>query len=161
MNDESEKDYEKQIKDYVENHLKLKEYKINYKEEGAIPLFYPLNKSESNKINIGTAGGMTRLSTGYTFLNIQEHSKFIRENLENLTKVKLFEIKKKYQFLDKIFLKVIKKNSGIMPSIFFKMFSGSSNTVIKFLSNKSNFLEDLSIILKMPKWTFIKALFGR
>ena len=39
MNDESEKDYEKQIKDYVENHLKLKEYKINYKEEGAIPLF--------------------------------------------------------------------------------------------------------------------------
>ncbi len=161
MNDESEKDYEKQIKDYVENHLKLKEYKINYKEEGAIPLFYPLNKSESNKINIGTAGSMTRLSTGYTFLNIQEHSKFIRENLENLTKVKLFEIKKKYQFLDKIFLRVIKKNSGIMPSIFFKMFSGSSNTVIKFLSNKSNFLEDLSIILKMPKWTFIKALFGR
>ena len=66
----------------MENHLKLKEYKINYKEEGAIPLFYPLNKSESNKINIGTAGGMTRLSTGYTFLNIQEHSKFIRENLE-------------------------------------------------------------------------------
>ena len=52
-------------------------------------LFYPLNKSESNKINIGTAGGMTRLSTGYTFLNIQEHSKFIRENLENLTKDEL------------------------------------------------------------------------
>ena len=40
-------------------------------------------KQEKNKINIGTAGGMTRLSTGYTFLNIQEHSKYIRENIEN------------------------------------------------------------------------------
>ena len=159
MNDDFEKDYEKQIKDYVENHLKLKEYKINYKEEGAIPLFYPSNKSEKNKINIGTAGGMTRLSTGYTFLNIQEQSKFIRENLENITKTKIFEIGKKYKFLDKIFLRVIMKNSEIMPDIFFKMFSGSSTTVIKFLSNKSNILEDFSIILKMPKWTFIKALF--
>ena len=63
------------------------------------------------------------------------------------------------EFLDKIFLRVIKKNSEIMPDIFFKMFSGSSNAVIKFLSNKSNIFEDFSIILKMPKWTFIKALF--
>ena len=62
-------------------------------------------------------------------------------------------------FSSKIFLRVIKKNSEIMPDIFFKMFSSSSNAVIKFLSNKSNILEDFSIILKMPKWTFIKALF--
>ena len=27
---------------------------------------------------------MTRLSTGYTFLNIQEQSKYIRENIENI-----------------------------------------------------------------------------
>ena len=30
---------------------------------------------------------MTRLSTGYTFLNIQEQSKYIRENLENIKKL--------------------------------------------------------------------------
>ena len=159
MEDNSEKDYENQIKKYIENHLNIKNYKINFKEEGAIPLFYPTNKNKKNKINIGTAGGMTRLSTGYTFLNIQEHSSFIRENFENITKKKGFKIEKKYQFLDKIFLKVIKKNPEIMPNIFFKMFNSSSNTVIKFLSNKSNILEDISIILKMPKWTFIKALF--
>ena len=159
MEDTSQKDYENQIKEYLEKHLNLKNYNIKYREEGAIPLFLPSNKKEENKINIGTAGGMTRLSTGYTFLNIQEHSRFIRENFENITKMKVFEIKKKYQFLDKIFLRVIKNNPEIMPHIFFKMFSSSSNTVIKFLSNKSNILEDFSIILKMPKWTFIKALF--
>ncbi len=46
-----------------------------------------------------------------------------------------------------------------MPDIFFKMFKGSANITIKFLSNKSNYIEDLLIILKMPKWIFIKALF--
>lgn len=158
-NDVSQKDYTEQVKDYIENHLNLKNYKITYKEEGAIPLFYPSYEREKNKINIGTAGGMTRLSTGYTFLNIQEQSKYIRENIENISKTKKFEISKKYQFLDGIFLRVLRENPEMMPNIFFKMFKSSSKTVIKFLSNKSNFLEDLSIILKMPKWTFIKALF--
>ena len=159
MNDNSQKDYDEQIKDYVENHLNLKDYNITYKEEGAIPLFNQSNEQEKNKMNIGTAGNMTRLSTGYTFLNIQEQCKFIRENIENISKVKIFEIEKKYQFLDNIFLKVIKKNPENMPNIFFKMFEGSSNTIIKFLSNKSNIFEDFLIILKMPKWVFIKALF--
>ena len=159
MNDNSQKDYDKQIKDYIENHLNLKDYKIIYKEEGAIPLFYPIDKNEKNKINIGTAGGMTRLSTGYTFLNIQEHSKYIRENIENISNVKRYKINTKYQFLDEIFLRVLEKHPEKMPNIFFKMFRASPKTVIKFLSNRSNFFEDLSIIFRMPKLTFIKALF--
>ena len=159
MNDNSQKDYENQINNYIKNNLKIKNYEITYKEEGAIPLFYPLNKNEKNKINIGTAGGMTRLSTGYTFLNIQEHSKYIRENIDNISNAKKFEIDKKYQFLDEIFLRVLKKNPEKMSDVFFRMFKTSPKTVIKFLSNKSNFLEDLSIIFKMPKLIFIKALF--
>ena len=159
MNDSSQKDYDYQIKDYIENHLNLKNYKITYKEEGAIPLFYPTYEKIKNKINIGTAGGMTRLSTGYTFLNIQEHSKYICQNIENISKTKKFEINKKYQFLDDVFLRVLEKHPGKMPGIFFEMFKSSPKTVIRFLSNKSNFFEDLSIIFKMPKVTFIKALF--
>ena len=159
MNDNSQKDYENQINNYIKNNLKIKSYEITYKEEGAIPLFYPLNKNEKNKINIGTAGGMTRLSTGYTFLNIQEHSKYIRENIDNISNAKKFEIDRKYQFLDEIFLRVLEKNPEKMSDVFFRMFKTSPKTVIKFLSNKSNFLEDLNIIFKMPKLIFIKALF--
>jgi lycopene beta-cyclase len=158
--DGSLKDYNSQVKNYI-NYLGIKDYKINFKEEGAIPLFHSINKKENNKINIGTAGGMTRLSTGYTFLNIQEHSKYIRMNIENIKNVKKYEIEKKYQFLDRIFLRVLEKYPEKIPSIFFKMFKNSSNTIIKFLSNKSNFWEDLLIVSKMPKWTFIKALFKK
>ncbi|PDH20806.1 MAG: lycopene cyclase [Pelagibacterales bacterium MED-G42] len=159
MNDDTQKDYDFQLKDYIESNLKIKDYKITYREEGAIPLFYPFFKKEKNKINIGTAGGMTRLSTGYTFINIQEHCKYIRENIDSISKIDRYEISKKYQYLDEVFLRVLKKHPKIMPDIFFKMFKASPKTVIKFLSNKSNIFEDLSIILKMPKWIFIKALF--
>ena len=155
--DKSLKDYDSQMKNYI-NKLGLKDYKINFREEGAIPLFHPVNNKENNKINIGTAGGMTRLSTGYTFLNIQEHSKYIRVNIENIQNATKYNIGKKYQFLDKVFLRVLEKNPEKMPNVFFDMFSSSSDTVIKFLSNKSNLFQDLSIIFKMPKWIFIKGL---
>ena len=158
LNNTSLQNYDEQLKDYIENRLKIKNYKINFKETGAIPLFYPNIIKKINQINIGTAGGMTRLSTGYTFLNIQEHSKYIRQNLNNIKKMKKFSINKKYEFLDKIFLKVLKKNPNKMPNIFYKMFDTSPNTVINFLSNKSNFLEDIAIISKMPKWIFLKEI---
>ena len=158
LNNTSLQNYDEQLKDYIENRLKIKNYKINFKETGAIPLFYPNIIKKINQINIGTAGGMTRLSTGYTFLNIQEHSKYIRQNLNNIKKMKKFSINKKYEFLEKIFLKVLKKNPNKMPNIFYKMFDTSPNTVINFLSNKSNFLEDIAIISKMPKWIFLKEI---
>ena len=74
---------------------------------------------------------MTRLSTGYTFLNIQDHSKYLRENINNIDKIRRYEIKKKYQFLDKIFLRVLSiKPSppitiirlGFIDLLFFKFF---------------------------------------
>ncbi len=157
--DKSLRDYDAQMKNYI-NRLGLRDYKINFGEEGAIPLFYPLNEKEKNKINIGTAGGMTRLSTGYTFLNIQEHSKYIRMNIENIQNTEKYEIGKKYQLLDKIFLRVLEKHPEKMPNIFCKIFNGDTDRTVKFLSNRSNFIDDVSVIFKMPKWIFVKSIFN-
>ena len=159
LNHPSNQDYSIQLEDYIKNKLKIKNYEIKFKETGAIPLFHPKNIKKINQMEIGTAGGMTRLSTGYTFMNIQSQSKYIRENIENIQKVKNFTINSKYKFLDNIFLKVLKKNSHKMPEIFFKMFNCSPSTVINFLSNKSNIYEDFSVILKMPKLVFLRELF--
>ena len=158
LEDQSLMDYDLQLENYIKNNLGIKDYKINFTEKGAIPLFHPILKTNKNVINIGSAGGMTRLSTGYTFLNIQEHSKYLCNNIDNIKNNKIFNLGKKYNFLDKIFLKVVKNHPEKMPEIFYRMFNNSSNKIIKFLSNKSNFFDDLSIILKMPKVIFLKAL---
>ncbi len=160
LKNDSLMDYDHQLENYIKNNLGIKNYKINFIEKGAIPLFYPLFKNDNKIINIGSAGGMTRLSTGYTFLNIQEHSKHIVKNIDKIDKLKIYNIGKKYQFLDKIFLRVLEKHPEKMPKIFFDMFKTSSNTIIKFLSNKSNIFEDINIISKMPKLIFLKALFN-
>ena len=158
MNDNSLKDYDNQIRNYIEKNLRIKNYEIVYKEEGAIPLFYPINTKEKNKINIGTAGGMTRLSTGYTFLNIQEHSKYIRMNIENIQNAKNFEIKKKYHLLDKIFLRVLEKYPEKMPNIFLLLvlnfiilFLQIQLMLIKILNVKRRFLQNLKFMKNFLK----------
>ncbi len=160
LENQSLMDYDLQLENYIKNNLGIKNYKINFTEKGAIPLFHPSFKKNDKNINIGSAGGMTRLSTGYTFLNIQEHSKYIVKNIDEIEKIKTYSLGKKYQFLDKVFLKVLEKHPERMPKIFSDMFKTSSNTIIKFLSNKSNIFEDIIIISKMPKLIFIKALFN-
>jgi lycopene beta-cyclase len=151
-------DYDLQLENYIKNNLGIKNYKINFTEKGAIPLFNLSIKKNDKIINIGSAGGMTRLSTGYTFLNIQEHSKYILKNIDKIDKVEKYNLGQNYKFLDNIFLKVLKNNPEKMPNIFYKMFKCPPNTVIKFLSNKSNILEDINIISKMPKLIFVKEL---
>ncbi len=159
LEDQNLMNYDLQLDNYIKNNLGIKNFKINFKEKGAIPLFYPKFKNDEKTINIGSAGGMTRLSTGYTFLNIQEHSKYIVKNIDNIKKLREYNIGKKYYFLDKIFLRVLKSHPDKMPKIFFEMFKTSSDSVIKFLSNKSNVFEDVRIISRMPKLIFMKALF--
>jgi len=160
LKDQSLMDYDLQLENYIKHNLGIKNYKIKFTEKGAIPLFYSPAKNIGKIINIGTAGGMTRLSTGYTFLNIQEHSKYILKNISRIEKIKKFDLGQKYKFLDNIFLKVLQNNPEKMPNIFYKMFKCSPDTVIKFLSNKSNILEDIDIMGRVPKLIFIKALFN-
>ena len=159
LEDQNLMDYDLQLENYIKNNLGIKSYKINFMEKGAIPLFYPSFSNDEKTINIGSAGGMTRLSTGYTFLNIQEHSKYIVKNIDKIEKLREYNLGKKYHFLDKIFLRVLKSHPDKMPKIFFEMFKTSSNSVIKFLSNKSNIFEDIKIISRMPKLIFMKVLF--
>ena len=45
-----------------------------------------------------------------------------------------------------------------MPEIFYNMFTVTNEKVVRFLSNKSNIIDDISIILKMPKTIFIKEI---
>ena len=78
---------------------------------------------------------MTRLSTGYTFLNIQEHSKYIRKNIENIEMTKVFEIGKKYRFLDEIFFRVLKKHRKNAKYIL-KIFNSSYRTLLSFYQIK-------------------------
>ncbi|NDC17970.1 MAG: hypothetical protein EBZ90_01375 [Proteobacteria bacterium] len=153
--------YIAEINYYIQNNLNYKKkYKTNYSEIGSIPMFHFKNNMKYKKIiNIGTAGNLTRKSTGYTFLNIQKSVKQIVINISKKQNIKESSVSLKYNYLDDIFIKVLLEKKGSMYEVFFDLFKkNKTKDIVKFLSNTSNWFEDLKIILSMPKLIFIKKL---
>ena len=153
--------YIAEINYYIQNNLNYKKkYKTNYSEIGSIPMFHFKNNMKYKKIiNIGTAGNLTRKSTGYTFLNIQKSVKQIVINISKKQNIKESSVSLKYNYLDNIFIKVLLEKKGSMHEVFFDLFKkNKTKDIVKFLSNTSNWFEDLKIILSMPKLIFIKKL---
>ena len=153
--------YIAEINYYIQNNLNYKKkYKTNYSEIGSIPMFHFKNNMKYKKIiNIGTAGNLTRKSTGYTFLNIQKSVKQIAINISKKQNIKESSVSLKYNYLDNIFIKVLLEKKGSMYEVFFDLFKkNKTKDIVKFLTNTSNWFEDLRIILSMPKLIFIKKL---
>ncbi len=149
--------YLNELKEYIENNLKLKNYNIVREEVGAIPMFRSTFKNETRYFNIGLRGNINRMSTGYAFPYIQQHSKIIANAIDKLSFDRTISMK--YEYLDRLFVKVLKDNMKIMPSIFFKMFDETNqNEIIRFLSSKGSLFDDYKVIKKMPKILFLKNL---
>ncbi|WP_445717142.1 lycopene cyclase family protein [Flavobacterium sp.] len=156
-------EYELEIQKYIEN-LGITEYEIIEKEQGNIPMTcYPFWKHNTkNIINIGSAGGWTKASTGYTFKNASKKSKALVQFLKSETDFTKFHKKDKFWFYDLLLLDILSSKNELGSKIFSSMFKkGSSTVIFKFLDEETSFSEDLQVIWKCPKILFIKALFGR
>ena len=149
--------YVDELNQYIENDLGIKNFNIVREEIGAIPMFRRVSKNETGYYDIGIRGNINRMSTGYAFPYIQEHSRIIAKHLNQLNFKK--PISAKYEFLDQLFVKVLKNNISQMPDIFFKLVDqNNQENVIKFLSSEGNWLNDIQVISKMPKLLFLKNL---
>jgi len=158
-----EKEYEDEIKNYIEK-LGIKNYEILEKERGNIPMTsYPFwNKNSKNIINIGSAGGWTKASTGYTFKNATKKSKALVSFLLQENDFRKFQKRNKFWFYDLLLLDILYKKNYAGSSIFSAMFKkGNPTLIFKFLDEETSFSEDIQVILKCPTGLFLKALFSR
>ncbi|WP_281231337.1 lycopene cyclase family protein [Flavobacterium gelatinilyticum] len=155
-------EYEKEIEIYLEK-LGIGQFEILEKEQGSIPMTcYPFWKKNTKRVlNIGTAGGWTKASTGYTFKNSDKKSSELVKFLQNENfPLKNFHKKSTFWFYDLLLLDILYRHNEIGSSIFSSLFKkGNPALVFKFLDEETNLIEDLNVILKCPKIPFIKALF--
>ncbi len=159
----SKDEYENEIELYIKN-LGITEYEIVEKEQGNIPMTcYPFWKNNTkNIINIGSAGGWTKASTGFTFKNVTKKSKELVSFLETNSDFTKFHKKDKFWFYDLLFIDVLYKDNSIGSKVFSGLFQDeNSGLILKFLDEETTSFEDLKVILKCPKIPFIKALLGR
>ena len=156
-------EYEIAIQNYIQK-LGITEYEIIEKEHGNIPMTsYPFWKHNSkNIINIGSAGGWTKASTGYTFKNTIKKSKALVQFLLIENDFRKFHKKDKFWFYDLLFLDVLYRRNDLGSTVFSSLFQkGNPTLIFKFLDEETTFAEDLRIIWKCPKRLFIKALLNR
>jgi lycopene beta-cyclase len=155
-----DEEYEAELQTYFRDFLKITDYTVIEKEFGVIPMttrkfdFY-----SGYMYYIGTAGGQTKASSGYTFQFIQKQSEQILNCLvENKA---LFEIKtaaKRFQFYDRVLLDVLFNKRASGKEIFTTMFKkNNQHSVLRFLDNETHFVEELKIISSLPKLPFLKA----
>jgi lycopene beta-cyclase len=154
-------EYEREIKQYIEK-LGISHYEIIEKEQGSIPMScYPFWKKNTKRVlNIGTAGGWTKASTGYTFKNSDKKSTQLIAFLQTEQHLWKFHKKNKFWFYDLLLLDILDRHNELGAHLFSSMFKkGDSTLIFKFLDEETSLLEDLKIILKCPKMPFIAALF--
>ena len=121
-----------------------------------------LKNNSKNVLNIGSAGGWTKASTGYTFKNADKKAKQLVEFLQKETDMRRFYKMNKFWFYDLLLLDILYKTNDKGSSIFASMFKeGKAALIFKFLDEETTLAEDLQVILKCPKRLFIKALFKR
>lgn len=158
-------EYEKEIQLYLKK-LGINEFEITEKEQGSIPMTcYPFWKKNTKRVlNIGTAGGWTKASTGYTFKNSDKKSselvEFLQNNTSALLNMKAFHKKSRFWFYDLLLLDILYRHNELGSTVFSSLFrKGNPALIFKFLDEETSLAEDLKVILKCPKLPFIKALF--
>lgn len=151
--------YKQGLAQYIGDVLKVKEYKVLDVETGAIPMTnHRFSPGYKRLINIGTAGGQTKGSSGYTFSFIQKHSKAIVSSLLNGEDPLLLNGRTRHHFYDSVLLNILQNNTLPGAAIFTKLFRRNKPArVLKFLDNESSFAEELQIIATLPTLPFTKA----
>ncbi len=153
--------YDSGLKDYTNHFLKIDSYKIIEEEFGVIPMTnYRFPVRNGKIINIGTAGGQTKASSGYTFRFIQKHSAALVKQLIDSGNPFLNKpvSASRFHFYDSTLLHILSHHQLPGEKIFSDLFKKNNpQQVLRFLDNESSLKDELRIISSLPTIPFFKA----
>ena len=155
-------EYEENIKSYLENTLKIENYKILETEAGVIPMSDEPHEQfpEKKVIRIGTSGGYVKPSTGYSFKRTQNILQKLVTDLEISGKIQnsKFKIQNWKLFLDSVLLDVLLNKKHPADDVFTTLFSKNPTAkVLRFLDEETSVKEDFEIMKTVPLAPFTKA----
>lgn len=160
----NDKDFDNQLKKYIEIQLPNIEYTIKSTEKGSIPMTnYGFNKHNSKRITkIGTAGGWVKASTGYSFKFAEKNALAIVNQLKHLRKPVGYKSSYRFKFYDKLFLKILAYDNTKGPEMFANMYQNTEPELLfKFMDEETSLLEEIKFIRALTPWPFIKAIFRK
>lgn len=155
--------YDEALKAYLQDQLKLADYQIHETEFGVIPMTsYRFSPGKNNCINIGTAGGQTKGSSGYTFYFIQQHCQKIVAQLLQGGHPMVKTAPARFRFYDNVLLGVLQENKLPGNQIFSKLFQKNKpQEVLSFLNNASTLPAEARLIASLPTLPFLRSALRR
>lgn len=158
-------DYERSLRTYIDTYLDTGTYQISETEFGVIPMSdvaAPEHPGE-HIVRIGTSGGYTKPSTGYTFQRTQQ---YLRE-LVNMLAATGEPIRRKSWFmrafkgwLDSVLLNVLQHKRHPADDIFSRLYERNPPArVFRFLDEDTSLWEDIRIMNTVPLVPFIIGAF--
>ncbi|MEO0474207.1 MAG: lycopene cyclase family protein, partial [Bacteroidota bacterium] len=156
--------YEGAIHQYINTHFPDQAFQIRRREFGRIPMTNHRFGTEGHPhiIPIGTAAGLTKPTTGYTFSRIQTDSQQIVAAVSNGTPLTAHRTQgSRYTFYDDLLLYLIHHQPDQISRIFSSLFQRNPiRNILRFLDEDGSLLQDLSLILRLPWRPFLEAIWA-
>lgn len=152
--------YDAALRQYISIKVGITDYQIIEAEYGVIPMTnYKFSKRQGNIVNIGTAGGQTKASSGYTFQFIQKKSRALVDSLIQYGHpFNAPSDSSRFHFYDSVLLNILHKRTLQGAAIFTELFKkNKASKVFAFLDNETTLADELKIISTLPTLPFTKA----
>lgn len=152
--------YDRALDAYLKQYLRIDRYSVTDTEFGVIPMTNVAFPVRNGAIcNIGTAGGYTKGSSGYTFRFIQKKAAQIVASLRaHGHPFADVADPARFAFYDSVLLHILNHRQLPGDRIFSRLFrKNKADAVLKFLDNETSFAEEVRVMGSMPSLLFSKA----
>jgi lycopene beta-cyclase len=160
----TDEEYERELINYLNDKFGLTNgnYTITRREKGNIPMEdrrYPSTYC-NHVYNMGTAGGLTKPTTGYTFTRIQKHTMQIVIALESGSSIPEEEASSyRFRVYDMMLLSILDGYPEVSIQIFHDLFKNNRfDRILQFLEEETHFGQELKIFSTLPYTPFFKAI---
>ena len=157
----SGEEYDGMLRNLIPSFVTGQAYEIEHEETGAIPMTdFPFPRQDGRVVFIGTAGGHTKPSSGYTFQRLQKNlSAMVRQMEISGSPFPLPRIAPaRFGLFDSTLLNVLGNGTMAGGDLFAELFRGNPPArVLDFLNEETDLAADLRIMASVPTGPFLKA----
>jgi len=156
--------YKGLLNNYLERHFPGVVFTIEKEEVGVIPMtdYRFAGKLAPNMLNIGTSGGMTKPSTGFTFMRIlRDSEEIVRQVATGAPDIKKYRgSTSRFWFYDVLLLGILSRKPALMKGLMYKLFKAQSfRQVLLFLDERTQPWQEASLFMRLPIGLFVYQVF--
>ena len=154
--------YEEDIRKYLALYFPMSSYQIVKKEQGKIPMWQLPQQVDRQQgvVSLGTKGGLTKPTTGYTFWKSYQHALHIVACIQAQRPISPLPASARFAFYDRLLLHILRHTPTQIPRIMGALFGRNRyEHVLRFLDERTNLWQECRIFLTLPWRPFLTALF--